>query len=47
MTSFGENPEETIIREIGKFVSEHPGNRKSEPDGTPYYNTPLVGMDRA
>jgi epoxyqueuosine reductase len=44
MTSFGENPEETIIREIEKFVSLHPGNRKPGPDGIPYYDTPLVGF---
>ena len=44
MPSFIENPEETIIREIQDFVSESPGNRKSKLDGTPYFETPLIGF---
>lgn len=47
MTSFEENPEETIISEIESFVSESSGNRKSKLDGTPYFDTPLVGFANA
>ena len=47
MPSFVENPEGTIIREVQNFVSEHSGNRTSEENGTPYYDTPLVGFASA
>jgi len=43
MTSFKDNPEAIIVREIENFVSESKDNRKSL-DGIPYFDTPLVGF---
>jgi epoxyqueuosine reductase QueG len=39
-----ENPEETLVREIEKFVSESPANRQSKLDGSFYFETPLIGF---
>ena len=38
------NPEETVIKEIQRFVSESPDNRNPELDGTPNFSTPLIGF---
>lgn len=38
------NPEETVIKEIQRFVSESPDNRNPELDGIPNFTTPLVGF---
>lgn len=43
MAALTENPEKTITDEIERFVSESPGNRQSKIDGSPYFETPLVG----
>lgn len=38
------NPEETIIEEVQRFVSDSPDNRNQELGGISYFTTPLVGF---
>lgn len=44
MHAFEKHPEETIVREIERFVSDSPDNRNPELDGLSCFSTPLVGF---
>ncbi len=44
MYSLSEKPEETLVQEIQKFVSESPDNRQSRIDGSAHFETPLIGF---